>query len=181
MRYFFGLGNPGKDYVRTRHNIGFDLADMFAQHLGNLSWRASTKFLAEVAESPTWRLYKPVTFMNDSGQSVRAVLDFYEKSVFKQKPTELPNVVVAFDDLDLEVGNWKIQYGKGPKVHNGLSSIYEHLGTQQFWHLRIGVDGRQGVRQGSGADYVLSHFPSDQREIMMKVLTEIIPKLDQLQ
>lgn len=117
------------------------------------------KLQASVAKkTDSWTFIKPETFMNASGLAVRAVLDYFEHFDRLSLPNQaalLRRLIVVHDDLDLEFGNNKLQFGKGPKIHNGLLSIYQHLGSQNFWHGRIGVDGRAGNRQKSPRDYVL--------------------------
>ncbi len=150
MQSIIGLGNPGKKYETTRHNAGWLFADFLAKRL-KANFIEKKKWKAEVAEvaggGQTLLLAKPLTFMNLSGQSVQAITNFYK--------IDTTDLFVAFDDLDLEFGTYKIQFGKGPKVHNGLQSIYSELGTDQFWHVRIGIDGRHGDRTIAPDKYVL--------------------------
>ncbi|GAG99434.1 unnamed protein product, partial [marine sediment metagenome] len=87
---------------------------------------------------------------------------------------------VIHDDLDLELGTYKIQFGIGPKVHNGLLSIYESLGTDRFWHVRVGIDGRGGSRNISGSDYVLGKFSPKQKKIILEINNKIIADLKKL-
>lgn len=157
--YLVGLGNPGSSYQFTRHNAGFMLLDYVADQ-AKLAWQVKRRFKAEVAESEQIVCLKPQTYMNAVGESVVAYRQFYKLS-----SSWLERLYVVFDDLDLEVGTFKIQFGKGPKVHNGLDSIYQHLGSTRFWHVRLGIDGRQGDRSISGAEYVLSSFPPPQKKL----------------
>ncbi len=164
--FLFGLGNPGREYQYTRHNVGFDVAD-FVVRQQNGHWQSSPKLHAEVAKVDRLIVAKPQTFMNNSGQAVRAVIDYYDKQ-------HLGEIFVAHDDLDIGLGTFKVQFGTGPKIHNGLSSIYQHLGTHDFWHIRIGVDGRKGDRSMPGHAYVLSQFSDDERVILNKVIEQAV-------
>lgn len=149
-----GLGNPGPRYERTRHNIGWLVVDESARRLGG-SWRS--KFSGRLAEvrldERRLALLKPETFMNDSGRSVGAAARF-----FKAEPRQL---LVVHDDVDLEPGRLQARAGGGLAGHNGLRSLAQTLGSQDFLRLRIGV-GRPGRGdRRSVADYVLSGFDAD--------------------
>lgn len=163
-----GLGNPGDEYKNTRHNAGFMVVDAAAAALG-LHWAVKKSWDAEFA-SAGW--LKPQRYMNQSGTVVAAVLrqqtDWLKvlpKTQPKRQPRILHQLLVAFDDLDIPLGSFKLQFGTGPKVHNGVASVREALGTDQFWYLRLGVDGRQGDRTISGSDYVLQSFRPDERPV----------------
>src|SRR4051812_15145131 len=153
-----GLGNPGREYERTRHNVGWLVLDELARRHGG-SWKS--KFSGSLAElrlgdAPVAPL-KPETYMNESGRSVGAAARFY-----KVDPEEL---LVAHDDVDLESGRLQVRQGGGLAGHNGLRSLAQHLGSQEFQRLRIGV-GRPGRGdQRPVADWVLSPFaPEDDVE-----------------
>ena len=153
-----GLGNPGREYERTRHNAGWLVLDELARrHDG--SWRS--KFSGSLAEvrlgDLRLALLKPETYMNDSGRSVGAAVRF-----FKLEPEQ---VLVVHDDVDLEAGRLQARAGGGLAGHNGLRSLAQHLGSQDFLRLRIGV-GRPGRGDPRPvADWVLSPFaPEDDAE-----------------
>ena len=146
-----GLGNPGREYERTRHNVGWLVADEVASRHGG-SFRS--KFSGRIAEARLGErrlaLLKPETYMNESGRSVGAAARFYKA------PPE--RMLLVHDDVDLEEGRLQARLGGGLAGHNGLRSIAQHLGTNDFLRLRIGV-GRPGRGdQRSVADYVLSPF-----------------------
>jgi len=146
-----GLGNPGREYTATRHNVGWLVADELASRLGG-SWRS--KFPGRLAEvrldDLRLALLKPETYMNESGRSIGAAARF-----FKVPPGAL---LVMHDDVDLEEGRLQARLGGGLAGHNGLRSIAQTLGTQEFLRLRIGV-GRPGRGDPRPvADYVLSAF-----------------------
>jgi len=150
-----GLGNPGREHERDRHNVGWMVADELARRMGG-RWRA--KFSGQLAEARLdalrLALLKPETFMNDSGRSVAAATRF-----FKVEPGSL---LVVHDDVDLEPGRLQARAGGGLAGHNGLRSLAQSLGTQEFLRLRIGV-GRPGRGDPrSVADYVLSPFELDE-------------------
>jgi peptidyl-tRNA hydrolase, PTH1 family len=146
-----GLGNPGREYARTRHNVGFLVCDELARRHA-ASFRS--KFSGEVAEARIDRkrvaLLKPQTFMNESGRSVGAAVRFFKV------PPEL--LLVLHDEVDLDPGRLQARLGGGLAGHNGLRSVAQHLRTQDFLRLRIGV-GRPGRGDSRPvADFVLSPF-----------------------
>lgn len=150
-----GLGNPGREYERTRHNAGWMVLDELARRHGG-SWRS--KFSGSLAEMRLGdlrlALLKPETYMNDSGRSVGAAVRF-----FKVEPEQ---VLVVHDDVDLEAGRLQARAGGGLAGHNGLRSLAQHLGSQDFLRLRIGV-GRPGRGDPrSVADWVLSPFAPEE-------------------
>ena len=150
-----GLGNPGREYERTRHNAGWLVLDELAQRHGG-SWRS--KFSGSLSEvrlgDARVALLKPETYMNESGRSLGAAARF-----FKVQPEQ---VLVVHDDVDLEPGRLQARAGGGLAGHNGLRSLAQHLGSQEFLRLRIGV-GRPGRGdRRSVADWVLSPFAPDE-------------------
>jgi PTH1 family peptidyl-tRNA hydrolase len=150
-----GLGNPGRGYERTRHNVGWLVLDELARRHGG-TWRS--KFSGSLAEIRLGELrlglLKPETYMNESGRSVGAAARF-----FKVEPESL---LVVHDDVDLEPGRLQARRAGGLAGHNGLRSLAQHLGTQDFLRLRIGV-GRPGRGdRRSVSDWVLSPFEPDE-------------------
>ena len=148
MKLIVGLGNPGREYAGTRHNAGFEWLCRLAEDL-NVSFKAESRFYGLCARvghggSDLW-LLKPQTYMNRSGQSVGALCQFY-----KIQPEQ---VLVVHDELDLQPGVSKLKWGGGHGGHNGLKDIAAHLGTKDFWRLRIGV-GHPGDRS-EVVNYVL--------------------------
>jgi len=150
MKLWVGLGNPGAKYAHHRHNIGFMAVERIAADHGFSPWRA--RFQGEVSEGRLGdqriTLLKPGTWMNLSGQSVRAALDFY-----KLDPEE---VTVFHDELDLAPGKLRLKHGGGHAGHNGLRSIHAHLGTDSYARVRIGI-GHPG-RKDAVAAWVLHDF-----------------------
>ena len=156
-----GLGNPGRQYERTRHNLGWQVLDELARRLDG-SWRS--KFSGSLAEmrldSSRIALLKPETYMNDSGRSVAAAVRF-----FKVEPESL---LIVHDDVDLEPGRLQARRGGGLAGHNGLRSLAQYLGTQEFLRLRIGVGRPARGDPRSVSDWVLSGFdPEDDVEALV--------------
>lgn len=154
MRIVVGLGNPGPKYAGTRHNVGFDVIDYLAAAPGTGAFRE--RFEAQVAErkegDETVLLVKPLTFMNLSGRTVRAALDFY-----KLPPEQL---LVVCDDFNLPLGKLRVRLKGSHGGQNGLRNIQDQLGTDAYPRLRIGV-GQPGP--GEAVDFVLSKFKSAER------------------
>lgn len=171
MKVIVGLGNPGVKYSKNRHNVGFMVVDEFAEKLVDGQWAMTKKFNAEIILAKNYILVKPQTYMNDSGDSVCAICRFY-----KIKNEEL---YIVHDDLDIKIGNYKIQHGKGPQVHNGLLSIEQQLGTDKFWNVRVGVENREvrGNKGIPGMVYSLQDFTTEEREIVEEVTSKIVDEL----
>src|SRR5204863_3658093 len=146
-----GLGNPGREYERTRHNVGWLVVDELARRHGG-SWRSKfSGSLAEVrVDGARLALLKPETYMNECGRSVSAAARFFKV------PAE--SILVVHDDVDLEPGRLQARAGGGLAGHNGLRSLAQALGTQDFLRLRIGVGRPARGDPRSVADYVLSPF-----------------------
>jgi PTH1 family peptidyl-tRNA hydrolase len=151
VKLVVALGNPGDAYARTRHNVGWLVADHLARHLG--ARFAAGKFGAELAEARAgderiW-IMKPQTFMNHSGESVGPALKFWK--------LELEDLVVVHDDMELDPFRVQLKVGGGHGGHNGLKSINAHLGSPDYARVRVGVGRPPG--QVDPADYVLGRFP----------------------
>jgi peptidyl-tRNA hydrolase, PTH1 family len=156
-----GLGNPGREYERTRHNLGWLVLEELARRHGG-SWRS--KFSGSLAEvrlgDLKLGLLKPETYMNDSGVSVGAAARFYK--------VEPEHLLVVHDDVDLEPGRLQARAGGGLAGHNGLRSLAQHLGSQEFERLRIGVGRPPRGDRRSVSDWVLSGFaPEDDLEALV--------------
>lgn len=159
-----GLGNPEPKYDQTRHNIGFDAVDSLAK-AWSLSFQNNKRFQGLIAEgiSPYGnkiRLLKPLTYMNRSGQAVRAVIDWY-----KIAPG---SVLVIYDDMDLPVGRLRIRRSGSAGGHNGMKSIIAHLGKQDFPRLRIGIGRSDGKKQTIG--HVLGKFAPEEKKVIQEML-----------
>ncbi|MDZ4229013.1 MAG: aminoacyl-tRNA hydrolase [Patescibacteria group bacterium] len=153
MKLIVGLGNPGEKYKNNRHNVGFWVIDEL-----------------EKLSLPGVVLFKPQKFMNKSGQEV--------KKLIKKYPLDKHQLYVIHDDLDIPLGKFKLHLGKGPKVHNGLQSIYEQLGTKDFWHLRIGIDNRSKTGfVGTGEGYVLQNWRQEEKKLIKTVIQQAVKEL----
>ncbi len=178
-KIIIGLGNPGKEYQQTRHNAGFMFLDYLQTRLSLPAFSLNKKIQAKVSVMTNLLLVKPQTFMNLSGEAVKKTLMYFCDNFTQatQQSELFNNLFIVHDDLDLEVGQYKIQQGVGPKQHNGLLSIYQVLGTQGFWHVRIGVDDRDGSRVLPSEKYVLQKLTKTQlsaiKEVFEKITTEI--------
>ncbi len=159
-----GLGNPGREYRYTRHNIGFMVIDKLAAELGLRLTKVQSKAIFGLTpfEDKKIILAKPQTYMNLSGQSVSSLLRFYR--------IPLEQMLIFHDDIDLPVGTIRIRPGGGSAGQRGLASIIEKVGTQAFARARIGV-GRPPGRM-EAADYVLHDFPKDEQPVMERVIAD---------
>lgn len=156
MYLIAGLGNPGKEYESTRHNAGFMVIDRLAEKLGCAV--GTRKFLgftgSAILGGEKVILLKPQTYMNNSGESIRAAADFY-----KLKPEQ---VIIIYDDISLDVGSVRVRAQGSAGGHNGMKSIIAHLGTESYPRVRVGI-GDKPPRMDL-ADYVLSHFTKAELE-----------------
>ena len=159
-----GLGNPGKEYENTRHNAGFLVLDTLAQKLGaDLSERKHRALCGKaVIGGQKVILLKTQTYMNSSGESIRAAADYYKV------PPE--DILVVYDDISLAPGQLRIRAKGSAGGHNGIKSIIAHLGTQEFPRVKVGI-GEKPPRMDL-ADYVLGHFSSGEKKIMEEAAKE---------
>lgn len=165
MRIVIGLGNYGEEFANTRHNAGYVFVDNIIKILGG-AWSKEGKFNSEIYKYKDIVFIKPQTFMNISGEVVSKIYNFYK--------IDANDLWIAHDDLDIVLGDYKIQKGVGPKVHNGIISVQETIGTSDFWRVRIGIDGRGGDRSMTGEDYVLQRFDEDEILLLEKTILSAI-------
>jgi PTH1 family peptidyl-tRNA hydrolase len=151
-----GLGNPGEDYARTRHNVGAEVVELLAQRHGGKLRRQKERSLTDevTVDGKRLALAIPLTYMNLSGEAVAPLVRRY-----RVEPTAL---VVVHDEMDLELARLQVKAGGGLAGHNGLKSIVAHLHTQDFLRIRIGIGKPPGRREG--ADHVLRRFAKGERE-----------------
>lgn len=154
MRVIIGIGNPGSKYALTRHNAGM----LLIEYMRRVDQLSDTQY--EVSDE----------FMNSSGVFVRETFDYYN--------IELNDLYVAHDDLDLPLGEYKIQKGVGPKLHNGIDSINQALSNTNYWRIRIGVDNRDTENRIPGESYVLQRFNNDELEVLDTVFANIVEQLN---
>lgn len=176
MKLIIGLGNPGKQYEKTRHNIGFIILDTLHatwKKEGISDWAMDKKFNAMISggtiNSEKIILLKPQTFMNDSGVSVRAVCDFY-------KLTEA-DILVVHDEKDILLGDNRLQVNRSAAGHNGNKSIITHLNTQNFARLRVGVGHKNPNKMKDTADFVLGKFGFFERGAVEKGVADAVEQI----
>ena len=157
-----GLGNPGSEYRETRHNVGFMVLDRLAQRLPKKNFEeihgCSSHYLKGTYAGRALFLQKPETYMNLSGEAVAPLM--------RKEDIGTDGLLVIYDDMDLEVGKLRIRGRGSCGGHNGIRSIIETTGTENFARIRVGI----GHRTGNGADYVLSPFEEDEKPVIDKVL-----------
>lgn len=176
MKLIIGLGNPGSKYKNTRHNIGFEIIDDFYlqnKKQGFSNWEKNKKFFAEISagsiKDEKIILAKPLSFMNDSGKAVQALMHFY-----KNPPLDL---IVIHDDIDLALGKFKLQKDRSSAGHNGIKSIIEKIGTQNFYRIRIGIAKADRDKQGRTEKFVLNRFNLFEKLKLKKIKPEILQAL----
>ncbi|WP_243292574.1 aminoacyl-tRNA hydrolase [Bacillus sp. FJAT-47783] len=156
MKVMVGLGNPGKRYENTRHNVGFMVIDELAKRLSINVDQSKFNGLYGIGHVSGERviLLKPMTYMNLSGECVRPLMDYYKVAI--------EDLVAIYDDLDLPVGKVRLRQKGSAGGHNGIKSMIQHLGTQQFKRVRIGIDRpKDGMKV---SDYVLGNFHAEERD-----------------
>lgn len=163
-----GLGNVGKDYENTRHNIGFLFLDYFLSQMELRGYEALEQdhklYIKYFIPDLNLFLIKPKTLMNLSGLAVKKFLA-YSKSI--------KDIIVIHDDLDLDIGDYKMQFEKGPKSHNGINSIISELNSSKFYRIRIGIENRNGIPI-PGLDYVLYDLSEEEFQQVILVFDMII-------
>lgn len=176
MKLIVGLGNPGKRYVKTRHNIGFMIVDALHEYLGPSAvstWTLSKKFNAEVSEGTIKNqkviLMKPMTFMNASGEAVQLIMQYYQ--------IDPRGLLVVHDDKDLRLGTTKLQTNRGHAGHNGVRSIMDFLGSQDFTRLRVGVATDHAEKMEDASTFVLSKFSVWEKKKVMDIIKNSITPL----
>jgi PTH1 family peptidyl-tRNA hydrolase len=171
LRLIVGLGNPGGDYTRTRHNAGFMVVGALAERW-RASWSLEKKFNAQVARyqrnAGRVLLCQPQTYMNSSGEAVGAVMAFFQ--------VPLDRLLVVVDDADLPLGEIRMRPGGGSGGHHGLESIESRLGSQEYARLRVGIGRREGERQITG--FVLGRFSSTETALVDKVITRAVEQTE---
>ncbi|MEA5509770.1 aminoacyl-tRNA hydrolase [Crocosphaera sp. UHCC 0190] len=167
-----GLGNPEAKYDKTRHNIGFEVVDKLAD-AWQLSWKENRRFQGMIAEGNSRNnqkvyLLKPLTYMNRSGQSVRAVTDWYKLNS--------ADVLTIYDDMDLPIGRMRMRLSGSAGGHNGMKSIIAHLGNQNFPRLRIGIG--KSNHTDETISHVLGRFSPDEKVIIDKIFPLVVDAVE---
>lgn len=158
MKLIAGLGNIGDKYCFTRHNAGFMVLDKLAFD-NNFSFREESKLKCFLAKSNDIIYIKPTTFMNLSGEAVRAVMDYYK--------IDVKDILIVYDDIALDLGRIRFRANGSDGGHNGIKSVIKHVGTKEFDRLKIGIGPQPNI---PSENYVLQNFPKDQLETLKDVL-----------
>lgn len=165
-----GLGNPGKTYDRTRHNVGFDALEELAKKYG-LPFRKQLKFKGSIAEgligSASVVLLLPLTFMNNSGEAVALVAHYLQ--------IDLSRILIVADDVAIPLGQLRMKINSGSGGHNGLKSVEDHLQTNRYARLRIGVGDRE---EGDLSDHVLGRFSVEEEKLVPGVLERAVQSIE---
>jgi PTH1 family peptidyl-tRNA hydrolase len=181
MKIIVGLGNPGEKYTKTRHNIGFILLDYIIKEKG-LEWENNKKFNAQICKDGETIYVKPLTFMNNSGKSIQAIMSFYnmlpkKMKIMKIKNSDLSDILtVIHDDLDIDLGKYKVATNSRSAGHNGVQSIINHLKTKNFRRIRIGIKGDKPKQMPTPA-YVLQKFLPDELDKIKNYFNQIITEI----
>ena len=169
MKLIVGLGNPGKEYENTRHNIGFMILDNYVnvKNLGLYKSKDNSLFLKTKLKGEDVIFLKPQSYMNLSGEIVRKYVDFYK--------IDSNDILVISDDLDLTLGNFKLKLTGSSGGHNGLKNIEQNIGTRDYKRFKIGISNRKDI---DTKDYVLGKFSKDEQEQIEKIKKISIEVLD---
>jgi PTH1 family peptidyl-tRNA hydrolase len=166
MYLIIGLGNPGTKYENTRHNLGFRVLDILAD---NQPWES--KYDSEFIKLDDVILAKPQTFMNKSGKAVKEIMKYYEAA----------KLILVHDELDLPLGSIKIQKSISAAGHNGVQSVIDELGTNDFIRVRVGTDNAETRGQIPGEDFVLQKFSETEEQIIKEVLQKAVQAVEIIQ
>lgn len=166
MKMIIGLGNPGRKYENTRHNIGFQIIDELATQLNAPTMQSKFNGMYTVVHRPEGKvmLVKPLTYMNLSGECVRPLMDYYN--------IDVENIIVLYDDLDFPPGELKLRQKGSAGGHNGMKSIIQHVGTDKFKRVRLGI-GRptNGMKV---VDYVLGNFSKAESPAIQEMVEQTV-------
>jgi PTH1 family peptidyl-tRNA hydrolase len=166
MKIIIGLGNQGKKYLGTRHNVGFEFLNKLKKELDFPEFEFNKKFNAEISTKKEAVLMKPQTFMNLSGEAVRSILDFYKLSP--------DDILVIHDDKDIALGEYRTADDSTSAGHNGVQNIIDCLGTQKFNRIRIGIGAETNL---PAEDFVLQKFSDEEKEKVEKVLADVLEEV----
>lgn len=170
MKLIVGLGNPGLEYQHTRHNVGFSFLDVYLNYKNVVDkWvkKFEGEYIQTVIDGEKVIFFKPQTFMNLSGNAVRKIVDFYQ--------IEIDDILVVSDDLDLNIGNFKLKLNGSCGGHNGLRDIENKLGTSNYKRLKIGISNNKEL---DTKDYVLGKFSTNDEKILRELYQELCPVID---
>ena len=174
MKLIIGLGNPGEEYKKTRHNAGFLAVDKLVLNSKYQVLSTQSKFNTEISngiiDNEKIILAKPQTFMNNSGEAVKTIVDYYK--------IKLEDIIVTHDDLDIPLGEYKISKNKNSGGHKGVQSIIDHLGTKDFTRIRIGIMIEN--KKTPTEKFVLERFSEKEMGIIGEVIEEIKDEIVEL-
>lgn len=159
-----GLGNIGEKYCFTRHNAGFMVLDKWAYNSG-FSFKEDKKLKCYIAKQGDIVFIKPTTFMNLSGEAVRAVMDYYK----------IDDILIIYDDISLDLGKIRFRANGSDGGHNGIKSIIQHVGTKNFDRLKVGIGPQPNI---PSENYVLGNFPKEQHDLLKEVLKKSIEAVE---
>ena len=175
MKLIIGLGNPGKKYEQTRHNIGFLVIGELQRELNTPDFKLNKKFQAEISEININKekiiLAKPQTFMNESGKAIKLLKNFYK--------IPIKNIFVVRDDIDMELGKYREKKNSSSGGHNGINSIIKNLGSQSFTQIKIGIKNNS-LEKLNPADFVLQNFTNQEKEKLKERVPQFIEKIKKL-
>ncbi len=176
MILIVGLGNPGKEYQNTRHNVGWLVLDTIADcrlQTADLNWKTDKRIQAGILKvtiaGKDALLVKPQTFMNNSGIAVKTICNL---------KSAISNLIVVHDDIDLAFGTIRVSHDSASAGHKGVQSIIDHLGTKNFWRVRIGI--RPSLKSIDTPDFVLNKFSKEEQKLLPNILQNVVTIIDEM-
>ncbi len=177
-KFIIGLGNPGKKYDKNRHNIGFLFLYEFAKNYNSsfsLKNKLKSNYAEFISEEVIYRLFVPTTYMNNSGEAIRAIIDWFK--IDKDK------LIIVVDDIDIPLGKIRVRKKGSSGGHNGLKSIINHLNSKEFLRIRIGIGSPPAIEKDKNYNtisHVLGNFSKSEKLILNKIFCQMIESLQRL-
>ena len=177
-KFIIGLGNPGKKYDKNRHNIGFLFLKEFALNHSSsflLKNKLKSNYSEFISEGVIYRLFMPTTYMNNSGEAIRAIIDWFKISKDR--------LIIVVDDIDIPLGKIRVRKKGGSGGHNGLKSIINHLNSEEFLRIRVGIGSPPTIETDKNYNtisHVLGNFSNTEKLILNKTFCQIIKSLHKL-
>ena len=177
-KFIIGLGNPGKKYENSRHNIGYLFLQEFAQNYGSsfvLRNKLKSNYAEFISEGVIYKLFMPTTFMNNSGEAIRAIIDWFK--IDKDK------LIIVVDDIDIPLGKIRVRKKGSSGGHNGLKSIINHLNSQEFLRIRIGIGSPPIIEKDkkyNTISHVLGNFSKSEKLVLKEIFCKMIESLQKL-
>lgn len=169
MKLILAIGNPEKKYEKTRHNIGVVILEEIIASLNLENPKKDKKLEAKLTKADNLLLAESQNFMNESGRTAKKISNFFN--------IEPEDILIIHDDSDLNIGSFKLQIGKNPAGHHGIESVVSHLGTKDFWRLRIGIRPENENGRQKAGDFVLKKISKQELTIIEKMLPKIIENI----